>query len=64
VVTFFFHRNKYLLSPNVLNLFRNIFLAPFVQAAAAFYEDYKPNLFKLSVSVLEPSYFSTLLILL
>lgn len=37
---------------------------PFLQAAAAFYVDYKTNLFKLSVSVLESSYFCTLLTLL
>lgn len=62
--TFIFHRNKYLLSPNVLMLLRNISLTSFLETAAAFYVDYKTNLFKLSVFVLESSYFCTLLTLL
>lgn len=62
--TFIFHRNKYLLSPNVLMLLRNISLSSFLETAAAFYVDYKPNLFKPSVIVLESSYFCTLLTLL
>lgn len=56
----FFH--EFLLSPNVLNLLRNIFLTSFLQAAAAFCVDYKTNLFKLSVPAFGFSSFCTLLI--
>lgn len=61
---YFFHRNKYQLSPNVLMLLRNISLTSFLETAAAFCVDYKTNIFKWAVFVLKFSYFCTLLTLL
>lgn len=53
----FFYRNKYLLSPNVLKLFRSIFPTSFSQVTAAFLVDYKPSLFNLYMSLPSPVVF-------